>query len=206
MSIFDYNGNSMLAMKGKNCVAIATDTRLGVQLQTVSQSFQRVFKVNDRILMGLGGLGTDVQTFSAKVKSKTNLYKLEEHRDIDAQVFTDFVANALFEKRFGPYFIQPIIAGLTETEKGLEPVIATYDSIGCKEQSYFACGGTGGELLYGVCETFYKEDMEPDELFETVSQCLLSAMDRDILSGWGATVYILTPDEIICKNLKTRQD
>ena len=32
MSIFDYNGNAMLAMKGKNCVAIATDTRLSTQL------------------------------------------------------------------------------------------------------------------------------------------------------------------------------
>ena len=28
VSTFDYNGNSMVAMAGKNCVAIATDTRL----------------------------------------------------------------------------------------------------------------------------------------------------------------------------------
>lgn len=48
--------------------------------------------------------------------------------------------------------------------------------------------------------------MEPDELFEVVSQSLLSAMDRDAYSGWGATVYILTPDEIIIKDIKTRQD
>ena len=48
--------------------------------------------------------------------------------------------------------------------------------------------------------------MEPEELFEVVSQCLLSAMDRDSLSGWGATVYILTPTELIVRNIKTRQD
>ena len=61
-SIFDYNGNSMVAMSGKNCVAIATDTRLSTQLMTVDTNFQRVFKVNDHTLMGVSGLGTDVQT------------------------------------------------------------------------------------------------------------------------------------------------
>jgi 20S proteasome alpha/beta subunit len=32
---------------------------------------------------------------------------------------------------------------------------------------------------------------EAEELFETVSQCLLSGMDRDALSGWGAIVYVM---------------
>ena len=115
--------------------------------------------------MGLSGLATDVQTFQSHIKMKTNLYKLEEHRDIDAQVFTDMIANALYEKRFGPYFVQPLVAGLRETKDGeFDPVIATYDSIGCKEQSYFAVGGTATDLLYGVCETFYKEDMNEDNL------------------------------------------
>ena len=48
--------------------------------------------------------------------------------------------------------------------------------------------------------------MGPEELFETVSNCLLSALDRDALSGWGAYIYILTPDELIVRALKTRQD
>ena len=52
----------MIAMKGKNCVAIATDTRLSTQLMTVDCNFQRVFKVNERTLMGISGLATDCQT------------------------------------------------------------------------------------------------------------------------------------------------
>ena len=48
--------------------------------------------------------------------------------------------------------------------------------------------------------------MNPDELFEVVSQSLLAAMDRDAMSGWGGTVYILTPTELIVKTIKTRQD
>lgn len=52
----------------------------------------------------------------------------------------------------------------------------------------------------------YKDDMEPNELFEVISQCLLSSMDRDAYSGWGGLVYILTPDCIIERRLKTRMD
>ena len=104
--------------------------------------------------------------------------------------------------------MSPMIAGLDKVgDNEYKPVIATYDSIGYREHSgQFEVGGTGGELLYGVCETFFKPDMGPEELFEVISNCLLSAMDRDSLSGWGARVYVLTPQELIVRNLKTRQD
>ncbi len=62
MSIFEYNGSAMVAMKGKNCVALGTDRRLGVQLATVATNFQKVFKLQDNLLLGLTGLGSDIQT------------------------------------------------------------------------------------------------------------------------------------------------
>ena len=46
----------------------------------------------------------------------------------------------------------------------------------------------------------------PDELFETVSQALLNAVDRDALSGWGAHVYIIEQDKVTKRLLKGRQD
>lgn len=32
---------------------------------------------------------------------------------------------------------------------------------------------------------------EPADLFETISQSLLNAVDRDALSGWGAIVHVM---------------
>ncbi len=46
----------------------------------------------------------------------------------------------------------------------------------------------------------------PDELFETLSQALLSAVDRDALSGWGAVVTIVTPEGAVTRTLKGRMD
>ena len=108
----------------------------------------------------------------------------------------------------GPYFVSPVVAGLDKvSDTEYTPVVATYDSIGCKDMGGdFQVAGTGCELLYGVAETFFKPDMGPEELYETISNCLLSALDRDSLSGWGAYVYVLTPGELTVRALKTRQD
>jgi 20S proteasome subunit beta 3 len=62
MSIDEYNGGTMVGMVGKNCVGIATDRRLGKQMLTVSNHFQKVFKMQDNIILGLSGLATDVLT------------------------------------------------------------------------------------------------------------------------------------------------
>ena len=48
--------------------------------------------------------------------------------------------------------------------------------------------------------------MDGEQLFETISQCLISSIERDCLSGWGGLVYVLTPGGISVKRLKVRQD
>lgn len=51
-----------VAMAGKNCVAIGSDLRLGVQLQTQATDFKKVYKIHDRLFLGLSGLATDAET------------------------------------------------------------------------------------------------------------------------------------------------
>ena len=55
----------------------------------------------------------------------------------------------------------------------------------------FVVAGTCAENLYGTCESLYRPDQSPDELFETLAQALLAAVDRDALSGWGGVVHIM---------------
>lgn len=49
-SITEYNGAAMCAMVGKNCVAIASDTRLGIQAQTVATDFQKLFRMGSHLV------------------------------------------------------------------------------------------------------------------------------------------------------------
>lgn len=52
----------------------------------------------------------------------------------------------------------------------------------------------------------WKPDMEPEELFETIAQCLLSGVERDALSGWGSVVHLITKDKVITRTIKGRMD
>mmetsp|Transcript_53289 Transcript_53289/g.121460 ORF Transcript_53289/g.121460 Transcript_53289/m.121460 type:complete len:205 (+) Transcript_53289:65-679(+) len=204
MSILAYNGGAIIAMTGKNCVAIASDTRLGLQQQTVSCDFQKVFKMHDRLYMGVTGLATDVMTLSQILKMRMNLYKLREDREIKPETFSALLTSILYEKRFGPYFTEPVVCGLNEKN---EPFLSAMDLIGAPVfTNDFVVSGTCTPNLYGMCETMFKPDMEPDELFETISQCLLASCDRDALSGWGAMVTVITPEGATTRKLKGRMD
>jgi len=192
-------------MKGKNCVAIASDRRFGIQAQTVGMDFQKIFEMGSRLYVGLPGLATDVQTVSQRLKFRLNLYELRENRQIKPKTFLSMVSNLLYERRFGPYFVEPVIAGLdTKTN---EPYVASLDLIGCPmETEDFVVSGTCTEQLYGMCESLWEPDMEPEDLFECISQSLLNAVDRDAVSGWGAVVHIIEADKVTTRTLKARMD
>mmetsp|Transcript_660 Transcript_660/g.1990 ORF Transcript_660/g.1990 Transcript_660/m.1990 type:complete len:205 (+) Transcript_660:220-834(+) len=204
MSILQHNGAAIVCMAGKNCVAIAADTRFGLQQQTVACDFQKVFKMSDKLFVGLAGLATDVQTLRNTLKFKLALYELREERVMKPEAFSALLSHMLYEKRFGPYFVEPVVAGLTDEGK---PFLCGMDLIGAPVYTDdFVVSGTCTPNLNGMCESMYRPDMEPDELFETISQVLLASVDRDALSGWGAVVHVITPQGITSKSLKGRMD
>lgn len=57
-----YNGGSVVAMVGKDCLAIASDKRFGSNMTTISNDFPKLFEVSPRMVLGVSGLATDVQT------------------------------------------------------------------------------------------------------------------------------------------------
>ena len=62
----EYNGGSVIAMVGKNCVAIASDLRLGNQALTVATNFEKVsgpltqLYTGSLSVLGLPGDGQDL--------------------------------------------------------------------------------------------------------------------------------------------------
>lgn len=200
-----YNGSTILAMTGADCVAIACDLRLGVQMQTVSTNCKKIFQINDHILIGLAGLLTDADTVHEKLRCEVNLLELREERPLDPKRFINLVISMLYEHRFGSYFIQPVIAGLDPVTN--KPIIAGSDSIGAMNIfEDYVVGGTSSDSLYGICESYWRPGMNEEELFNTISTCLISAIERDSLSGWGGVVYIMTKDKLIVREIKTRMD
>eukprot|EP01125_Pyxidicula_operculata_P021758 TRINITY_DN8617_c0_g1_i1.p1 TRINITY_DN8617_c0_g1~~TRINITY_DN8617_c0_g1_i1.p1 ORF type:complete len:206 (+),score=37.83 TRINITY_DN8617_c0_g1_i1:60-677(+) len=205
MSILHYNGGAVIAMVGKNCVAIASDLRFGVQGQTLSCDAPKVWKITDKCWVGLPGLYSDAQTLSETFRFRVKLYQLKEDREISPKVFAGMVSSMLYQKRFAPWFVEPLICGLEGPEN--KPFITGMDLIGAPVLAEdFVLAGTCSEAMFGMAETMWRPNMEPEDLFETISQTMMAAFDRDAKSGWGAIVHVITPTHVITRTLKTRQD
>jgi 20S proteasome subunit beta 3 len=136
------------------------------------------------------------------------MFTIKESRTIEPSTFAHLVSSTLYSRRFGPYFCEPVIAGLERTPSGaFKPYIAGADLIGCLNFAEdFIVTGTASDKLFGVAEGLWEPDLGPEDLFETISQTLLNSVDRDAYSGWGAIVYVITPEKVITRTLKGRMD
>ena len=145
-------------MVGKDCVAIACDLRLGMQSLTISNNFPKIFNYAPSTYLGLTGLATDVNTVSDLFRYKVNMYRLREERDIAPQTLANLVSSSLYEKRFGPYFVSPVLGGINPTTG--KPFICGFDSIGCIDFAKdFIVSGTASDQLFGTCEGLWEPDL-----------------------------------------------
>ena len=69
------------------------------------------------LYVGLPGLATDTLTVHERLRFRLNLYELRETRRVAPETFAWMVSNLLYEKRFGPFFVEPVIAGLGQYPK-----------------------------------------------------------------------------------------
>lgn len=144
-----------MVMKGEGCVAIASDLRFGKELQTVTTDFSKTFQMAPHLWMGLTGLATDIQTVQQKMEFRKNMYELTENRKVHPKTYAAILSNMLYERRFGPFFVNPVVAGIDP--KTSEPYICSMDVIGCMtEPSDFAVAGTCEEQLFGKRNYYYQ--------------------------------------------------
>lgn len=200
----DNYGGCVVVMGGKNCVAIATDLRFGNEQFTNSRNTPRFFKINKNLYIAVTGLLGDISTVMHELEHRISIYSLKVGLSVKPFVLCNILSNLLYQQRFSPFLVESIVCGLDQKH---QPFISCMDVLGAKAfLSSFAVAGTCSESLYGLCETFWKPNLEPLELFEVVSHCLIMGTNRDCLSGWGCMVKIIMPEGVVTKIIKTKID
>jgi len=61
------------------------------------------------------------------MRKKVELYRIKENIDLTPKLFISLVASTLYEHRWGPFMLYPVVVGLDEKGK---TYVASYDSIG----------------------------------------------------------------------------
>lgn len=123
------------------------------------------------------------------------------------------LAHMLYAKRFFPYSVTNILAGLNEEGKG---VIYGYDPVGCVEELQQCSGGAGVTLMQSLLDNQVdKKNMENvddkkpltlEEAERLVYDCFVSAAERQIFVGDGICMRIVTKDGIEEKFMALRRD
>ncbi len=76
------------------------------------------------------------------------MYELREGRKMKPSTFSAMLSNMLYERRFGPFFVEPVVAGIDPVTK--QSYLCAMDLIGCQTTPEdFVVGGTAEEQLYG---------------------------------------------------------
>jgi 20S proteasome subunit beta 3 len=210
------NGGSLLAMTGRNCVALAVDQRFGGT--SLIDVRPRSALITNNCLVGFTGLESDVQSLrqelQALITSKLSRglgFAVPEHEDplITPASLASLLSHVLYGRRRAPYYVEPIVAGLDDQD---QPFLCSFDTIGAASASpTFCCAGAAATSLYGTAESLWRPQLQPDELVRVCGQAFTAALERDCLSGYGTIVYLLTLDAggsmmVVEYELATRND
>lgn len=189
--------------------------------QMVNVNPRHVLTPNPRMMVAFTGFESDVQSLSqvlsVEVQSKLGRAiglsvgaSSQKSSIISPKAMASLTSHVLYKRRNAPYYVEPLIVGLQEVggkEKKFRPYLCQMDCIGAKSSSKeFVCGGLASNSLYGTSEALWEPDLEPDRLLKVCAQAFQSALERDCLSGYGTTIYMITKDGIEEYDLANRND
>ena len=73
-----------------------------------------------------------------------------------------------------------------------KPYLCGTDMLGAQSTSNsFVCSGVASRSLHGIAEALWRPNLDGNELVEVCGKAFVSALERDILSGYGVVVYLI---------------
>jgi 20S proteasome subunit beta 6 len=114
-SPYSDNGGSTVAVAGEDFVVVASDTRLtNGGFGILSRNVDKLFQLTDESVLAACGCWGDVLTLTKLVNARIKMYKYNHNRTMTTPATAQMLANMLYSKRFFPYSVRNILAGLDD--------------------------------------------------------------------------------------------
>jgi proteasome beta subunit len=183
-------GATTIGVVCKDGVILASEKRVSYGYLIVSKGGKKVFKITGSIGAACAGLVSDMQILVRQVEAYVNLFGLDVGRPISVRAAAKLMSNLLFNTRYAPLITQTIIGGVDDEGA----TIYVLDVLGSLIPDKYTVVGSGTEIAIGVLEEGYKEDMTMDEAKDLVVRSIKSAISRDIMSGDGIDILLITKE------------
>ena len=181
-------GATTVGVVCKDGVVLASERRVSYGYFVMSKTGKKVFKLTDKVGAACAGIVADMQILTREVSAYLNLYSYEREQSVTVRTAAKLMGSMLFERRYFPYLTQTIVGGIDDSGSKL----FVLDPLGSVIEDKFTAVGSGSEIAMGLLETDYKEGMSVEEGRGLVRKAVKAASARDIGSGEGLDMLIIT--------------
>ena len=193
----------------------------------LSRDQPKLFRMSDKTVLGSTGCWCDILTFCkvtlilkrvnafiyvqvAEMRQKS--YRHLHNKSMSTPAMAQMMATMLYHKRFFPYYISNILGGLDDQGRGC---LYSYDPVGHMERNMYRAGGSSVSLLQPLLdnqvglknmENMEKNPMSLEKAISIIHDVFISAAEREIHTGDGIHLNIITKDGIQEQRLPLRRD
>jgi 20S proteasome subunit beta 6 len=208
---------------------MAGDTRSTSGYNINTRYAPKVFKIGGsdstqhdaHLILSVVGFAADGHALRDRFDAIAKLYRYQHGKPMSVNAAAKRLSVMLYQKRFFPYYVHAILAGLDEEGKG---AVYSYDPVGSYEREQCRAAGAAASLIMPFLDNQvnFKNQYEPgsgtghalqerpriplprDEVESLVKDAFDSAVERHIEVGDGLQMLVITKDGIqeIYKPLK----
>jgi 20S proteasome subunit beta 6 len=189
---------SIVAIAGDNFAVIGADTRLSAGYSIFTREHSKLFKLTGKSVLASCGNWADSDMLSSLLKGRVKQYAdTHENKEISLNALAQLMSTMMYGRRFFPYYVSNILAGIYEG-KGY---VYSYDPIGHCERHTYRAGGSSSALLQPILDNqvglknMAEKPTAPltvDRAVSLVTDAFISAAERDIYTGDGVQICIVT--------------
>jgi len=211
-SPYSFQGGTVVAIAGDDFSMIASDTRLSEGFNIHSRDHPHTYNLTDKMVLGSCGYHGDVITLTRNIQTRMKMYQHNHGQEMSTASVAQMLSTMLYYKRFFPYYTYNIVAGLDSEGKG---AVYSYDPVGCYERETYSVSGSSMAMInpFLDAQIGQKNVIIKDETPLTQEKCLriikdtfISAAERDIETGDGVLICIITKDGVKEEKFPLRRD
>ena len=193
-------GTTTVGIKADEGVVMATDMRASLGGMVSSKDVQKVEEIHPRGALTIAGSVSAAQNLISTLRAETSLYEARRGKDMSMEALSTLTGNLL---RSGAFFVvQPILGGVDD--EGAH--IYSLDALGGTTEEEYTVTGSGSQYALGVLEQEYDDGVTIDEAKTIAAKAIQSAVERDLASGNGINVAVVTDDGVDITRYKDFDD
>lgn len=186
-------GTTTVGIVFEDGVVLAADKRATKRYLIAHKEVEKILKITDRIMITTAGLVGDNQMLRRFLRSQLKLFQVRREKRPSIKAAATYLANILYSRRFSfaPFRVQILLAGYED-----EPGLYSLGADGSALPDNYIATGSGSPVAYGVLQEDYEEEMEKKEVLKLAIRAMDAAIERDIGTGEGIDVKIVTKEGI----------